>query len=1016
MAMNIGELFGTLGLDSSAWDKKLAAAQGNLQRFGTDGEATAGRAGTSIGASLVQGIGVYLGAKLADVVGGSIEDAFDETVGAAMDIQAGTSKIKAQLGLTVEQAAIAGEASGSVFSQNFGDSIEDVQVATGAVMSSIRGMRDASQADVEDMTKRMLTLSDTMEIDVARAAQVAGQMITSGIATDGVHAADLLTASLQKVPANIREDIIDAVDEYGPFMAQLGIKGEDAMGILVNASEKGMYGIDKLGDALKEFTIRSTDMSKTSGEAYEALGLDQQEMSNKLLAGGMDAQTAFGDIVHGLQGIEDPSARAAAAIALFGTPLEDLGVNEIPEFLGQIDPMGDAFDTVAGASDKAMADVASNAKAGFEGFKRQAQTALIDFVNVNIMPTLSQFAGFLNNTVGPAVTQLGAWITTNALPALQAFGGWFSQNQGTITMVATIIGALLIPVFIRLAVQAGMTAAANVTAWTLMAAGSVKTAALYVINSYKMIGAWVMMGAAAIKSGAETVAIWTLYKVEAIKGAAATAANAARVVAGWVLMGAQALIQGARMAAGWILAMGPIGWIITAVVALVALVIANWDKVAAFTSEAWSKIAGVLSGFWNNTVGMFKDFWGHITGAASEAWAIISTIFTTYINVVTTIFKAGWEIIQTVVATVLAVIIAIFTGKFGEIGGLVASGWNKIVGFFSGAMTTIWGLVQGMWNQLVEMTRSVWTPIVAFFTGMWNGVKAVFTAVWDFIVGYYATIWGLLTGQSTGAADQVRQIIANAFEAVKNFLINTWNGIIGFLAGAWNNIKSTAINVFNAIVSFVASIPGRILAGLAAIGGFAIQMGQWVLGMKDAAVGKFLDLVGWVSGLPGRILDTLGNLGGLLRNAGVQIITGFLDGLKQKYEDVKSFVSGIGDWIADHKGPKAYDLALLVPAGGWIMTGLQEGLRSQMGSLRGTLGDVSSLIETGIQPELAVSGSYTGSAAMAGVNGGLTAGAAGTSITANVYVTEADNADATAQVVWARLESKLQEEGVRLGR
>lgn len=825
MAMNIGELFGTIGLDSSAFDRELTGAQGNLKAFGVAGAAVAGAAAVAIGAALSKGISD------------------------AIDIEAGNDRLQAQLGLTEEQAAVAGEAAGNVYAQNFGESMDDVQAGTAAVMSSIRGMRDASQADVEDMTKRMLTLSDTMEIDVARAAQVAGQMITSGFATDGVHAADLLTDALQKVPAAVREDILDAVDEYGPFMAQLGIASETGMGLLVNASEKGMYGIDKLGDALKEFTIRSTDMSTASGAAYEALGLDQQEMSNKLLAGGMDAQTAFGDIVHGLQEMEDPSARAAAAIALFGTPLEDLGVNEIPEFLGQIDPLGDGFDSVAGASDKAMQDVASNAKSGFEGFKRQAQSALIDFVNVNIMPTLSTFAGFLNTTVGPAVTQLGAWITNNAMPALQAFGDWFSQNQGTIGTIAGVIGTLLIPVFIRLAVQAGITAAANVVAWTLMGAQAVKTAALYVVQSYKMIGSFVAT-------------------------AASMTVNAARVVAGWVLMGAQSLIQAARMAAAWVIAMGPIGWIIAAVVGLVALIIANWDTVKAWTIAAFTAVWSFLQGVWAGIVGTVS------AGAAA-------------------------------------------------IGNAVSAGLNF--------------------------------------------VKSIFLGIWNFIVGYYATIWGLLTGKSTGAADQVRQIIANAFEAVRSFLFGVLTNILAFFVSSWENVKSTTTNAFNSVVSFIAGIPGRILAGLAAIAGFAVQMGQWVLGMKDAAVNKFLELVSWVGGLPGQILSSLGNLGGLLKNAGVQIITGFLDGLKQKYEDVKGFVSGIGQWIADHKGPKAYDLALLVPAGGWIMTGLEKGLRNQMGSLRGTLGDVSSMIESGIQPELAVSGSYTG----AGGAAALAAGAAG---------------------------------------
>ena len=947
MALNIGELFGTIGLDSTAWNRELASAEGNLKAFAVTGAATAAAAAVAIGAALSKGI--------AD----------------AVDMEAGNDRVQAQLGLTEEQAAISGKAAGSVFSQNFGASLEDVQVGVSAVMSSIKGMRDASQADIEDMTKRVLTLADVFEIDVSRAAQVAGQMITSGFATDGVHAADLLTDALQKVPAAVREDILDAVDEYAPFMAQLGIASETGMGLLVNASEKGMYGIDKLGDALKEFTIRSTDMSKASGEAYEALGLDQQEMSNKLLAGGMDAQTAFGDIVHGLQGIEDPSARAAAAIALFGTPLEDLGVNEIPEFLGQIDPMGDAFDTVAGASDKAMADVASNAKAGFEGFKRQAQTALIDFVNVNIMPTLSQFAGFLNNTVGPAVTQLGAWITTNALPALQAFGGWFSQNQGTITMVATIIGALLIPVFIRLAVQAGMTAAANVTAWTLMAAGSVKTAALYVINSYKMIGSfvatatsmavnaarvvasWALMGAQATAQGIKIAAVWTGSVIaSAARGAASMAVNAAKVVASWVLMGARAVAQGAIMATGW-----AIGVIVPAAAA-----------VGAFLVAAGAVLAGWIS-----------------MAAAATVNAVI--------------MAAAWLAAFWPVALIIAIVIGLVA--------LIIANWDKVKAWTIAAFTAVWTFLQGVWQGIVSTVTTAATAVWNAIQTAFNFVKSIFTTVWNFIVGYYTTIWGLLTGQSTGAADQVRQIIANAFEAVKNFITGIWDSIVGFLAGAWANIQSTAVNVFNAIVGFIAGIPGRILSGLSAIAGLAVQMGQWVGSMKDAAVNKFLDLVGWVSGLPGRILDTLGNMGSLLKNAGIQIITGFLDGLKQKYEDVKSFVSGIGDWIADHKGPKAYDLQLLVPAGGWIMTGLQEGLRNQMGSLRGTLGEVSSMIESGIQPELAVTGSYTGPGGWAhqGTYGANDAASvAGTVVNASFTIPDSTTPYATAMKVQRAME------------
>lgn len=641
MALNLGELFGTIGLDSSEWDTKLAGAQDSLKTFGVAGAAIGLAGAAAIGAAITKGISDNL------------------------DIEAGTDKLQASLGLTAEEAERAGAAAGSVYAQNFGESMEAAQVGVEAVMSSISGMREASQADVEDMTKRMLTLSDTMGIDVARAAQVAGQMMTTGLAKDGVHAADLLTKAMQDVPVNVREDILDAADEYGPFFANLGIDGEKAMGMLVAASETGMYGIDKTGDALKEFGIRATDMSKASAVAYEEIGMSQEDMTNKLLAGGETASGAFQDIVKGIQGIKNPADQSAAAIALFGTPLEDLSVTEIPAFLDSLSSAGGGLDDVAGASDMAMTDVASNAKAGFESFKRQAEAGLIEVVNFAIMPAVTAFADYLSTQVGPAIQVAADWITNEMMPALQGFGDWFTENQDAIGIWAGIIGAVMLPVFVRIAVAAGLSAAAQVVAWASAAGGAVKTAAVYVAQSYVMIGRfvamtaaavahgiavaavwtgtiirnlvvgaatyvaqaaiiigrWVAMSAAAVVNGLRMAAVWTAQVVaSAVVGAASFAVQAARVVGGWLLMGTQSLIHAARMAAAWFIALGPIGWVIAAVIGLVALIIANWDKVVSFTTDAWSNVTGFISDAFQNMLAFAHQFGSNISGFLGDTW------------------------------------------------------------------------------------------------------------------------------------------------------------------------------------------------------------------------------------------------------------------------------------------------------------------------------------------------------------------------------------------------------------
>ncbi|MEU4091992.1 phage tail tape measure protein [Streptomyces sp. NPDC026673] len=75
-----------------------------------------------------------------------------------------------------------------------------------------------------------------------------------------------------------------------------------------------------------------------------------------------------------------------------------------------------------------------------------------------------------------------------------------------------------------------------------------------------------------------------------IRTAATSAASAATVVASWIAMGFQSMVQAARMAAAWLIAMGPVGLIIAAVVALVALIIANWDTIVEWTTKAWDWI------------------------------------------------------------------------------------------------------------------------------------------------------------------------------------------------------------------------------------------------------------------------------------------------------------------------------------------------------------------------------------------------------------------------------------------
>lgn len=417
-----------VGLDSKGVDKGGREMESKLSKTWDGVKKTSMVAGAAIG--LAAGAAIMQG-----VVSG-------------LDSEVATDKLAASLGATAEETEALGVQAGNLYKKGLGDSMETVSTALGAVKSSFKDVGDAA---IEPLTEKILNMAKAFEIDTARAAQVASQAVTSGLAKDATTALDLLTASMQKVPAAVREDLLDAVDEYGPFMSAIGITGQRAFGLLTTAAEKGMYGIDKTGDALKEFGIRATDMGAASKVGYDILGMSQRDMTAELLKGGDAGAEAFDKIIDGLLGIKDPVKQSQAALALFGTPLEDLGVTEIPKFLGGLQAVPGAMDGAAGAADRLGATLNDNAATKLEAFKRQAQAALVE--------------------------QLA-----KALPAIEAVFGWMQKNGDVVQIVAVALGVLAVALGIAAAAQWAMNSAllANPITWIIVAIVALVAALVYV--------------------------------------------------------------------------------------------------------------------------------------------------------------------------------------------------------------------------------------------------------------------------------------------------------------------------------------------------------------------------------------------------------------------------------------------------------------------------------------------------------------------------------------------------------
>jgi phage-related minor tail protein len=589
-----------------------------------------------------------------------------KAVGGAMELQDGRAKLTASLGLTAKESERLGGIAGHLFAQNYGDSLEDVNTAIESVVSSIKGMRNASGADVEAMTGKVLNFAKVFEVDTARAAQIVGQLINSGIAKDGTQAMDLLTASMQRVPAAVREDIVDAVDEYGPFLKSIGITGERAFGLLVNGAQKGMYGIDKTGDALKEFTIRATDMSTGTQAAYKTLGLNAKNTTNDLLAGGQRASGAFDKVVTGLLNIKDPATRANTALALFGTPLEDLGVNEIPKFLKGLTKANTGLGNTAGAADKMGQTLGGTASSNLTSFGRQAQMAFVNIVGGKVLPIVTTVARFLAATFGPALKFVGDVITNQVIPAAKSMWDFMVKFREILIPVGIAIAAVVIGLK---AYQLAMTLVSLVTkGW------AIAQAALNVVMSANPIGLIIIAITALVAS---IVYVWN--HVAGFRDFWITVWNAIK----------------------------------TAFFAVINAV-----------KTAFNAAINFLISIFKNYIGIYVAAWNVLKGAALAVINAVKNAFRTSVEAIKTAFKTvvgwlgdRWQDIKNVFSGVLT----FFTDIGTKMGNGIKDGFKAAVNGLIDLInnTVIWGankLIDGM-NVLPGVSISHIPPIPKLATG-----------------------------------------------------------------------------------------------------------------------------------------------------------------------------------------------------------------------------------------------------------------------------------------------------------
>lgn len=377
-----------------------------------------------------------------------------EIAGAAYEVVDGFTEaekiVTGMTGATGPELDSLMESAERVFSSSHAENLQAVATA----MASVRRSTGLVGDELEQATSAGLALEETLGYDVAETSRTASSLMKNfGLTAEEAY--NIITAGAQN-GADKNGDLLDVLNEYSAQYAALGLSADQFLTSLVAGADAGVFSVDKVGDAVKEFNIRAKDGSDTSAQAFEAMGMNADEMTARFAAGGEVASAAFFEVVNALNAMEDPVQKNAAAVGLFGTMYEDLEANVLPVL--------SSIETGTINVDNALATVTDQAGSLSDNWQEASNSVSTAFTSAvepavsglsNGVASVVKSAGdFLQEhpAVTKAITAIGVglaavvvgitgvvFVTQVAIPAVTAFGVALNTALGPIGWVALAV-------------------------------------------------------------------------------------------------------------------------------------------------------------------------------------------------------------------------------------------------------------------------------------------------------------------------------------------------------------------------------------------------------------------------------------------------------------------------------------------------------------------------------------------------------------------------------------------------
>ena len=701
----------------------------------------------------------------------------------------------------------------------------------------------------------ILRLSEATQMDLATCSD----LVTDSLSALGLQVDDLgeyldVAAMANNKSNQTAQMLMEAYIGVGGTMKNLNVPIQEsaaALGVLANRGIKG----SEAGTALNAVINNLTTGTGQAGKMMEKLGISAFDSNGKFI-GLAETIRVVDDATKNMTEEQRNAALAAIGGKQHIDALNDLisglntttadGRSEWEALTDDLYNADGALSTMAATVTDTLQGAISIFGSAMDDMKiRLAQTfapAAKDAINAvsAVIPSITdRIAAAGNAFVEYALPKVKAFAQ-NCVPALEKVGGAFAAVGAVIVDHKDLfdsLGSLAITT-INLIAEGIQRATPFVTALVDGLLTAIQVSADFANKMLSSLDSVSRFRDELIAAAAVLVALFTKQ---------VTVSQLAQ--AGWAK--ATAVATGAQKALSAAMTANPIGIIIAAIAAAIAIIVLLYTKcewfrdgvnaiftaikgalsqviaaaqnavasAAAFLSNAQSSIAEFFSAArqrFTAAVEFLSGVWQSITAAASAAWQTIKNVVQVGIMLIGEVLSAAFQIItlpfqfiwQNCRDTVLSIWEEIRTAistALTAIGSAISEKWTAIQSFFGPILSAIGSAVSGAWATVTEKTSAAYEAVKEYISQKLTAAKETADGILSAMHSAAATAWGAISSVASSAFEAARSAITSKITAARTAVSSAAAGIHSAISTALTAARTTVENIFSSIYNSIVS-------------------------------------------------------------------------------------------------------------------------------------------------------------------------------------------------------------------